>query len=130
MQAITFPGNGTVALREFEEPRPGHGEVVVKIRASGMCGSDMHFYHGNFEFDRSVIQGHEPCGEVHAVGAGVSAAQAKPGQRVMIHHYFGCGTCRRCRAGWPQMCETAPGRTMAVHVNGGHAPYAVVSRTP
>ncbi|WP_371820871.1 alcohol dehydrogenase catalytic domain-containing protein [Tsukamurella sp. PLM1] len=129
MQGITFRGDGTVELKEFAEPRPGHGEVVVKIRASGMCGSDLHFYHGNFEFDHSVVQGHEPCGEVYAVGEGVSEAQAMPGDRVMIHHYFGCGTCRRCRAGWPQMCETAPGKTMSIHVNGGHAPYALVPVT-
>ncbi|MET8811698.1 alcohol dehydrogenase catalytic domain-containing protein [Streptomyces sp. NPDC004549] len=126
MKGITFAGDGTAALTDFPEPEPGLGEVVVKIRASGMCGSDLHFLHGNFDFDHSVIQGHEPCGEVYAVGEGVTPAQASPGDRVMIHHYFGCGTCRRCRAGWPQMCETAPGRTMAVHVNGGHAPYAVV----
>ncbi|MFG2442679.1 alcohol dehydrogenase catalytic domain-containing protein [Nocardia fluminea] len=126
MKGIVFPGNGTTVLKDFHDPEPGHGEVVVKIRASGMCGSDLHFYHGAFDFDRSVIQGHEPCGEVYSVGAGVDAAQAAVGDRVMIHHYFGCGTCRRCRAGWPQMCETAPGKTMAVHVNGGHAAFTVV----
>ncbi|PKV98597.1 alcohol dehydrogenase catalytic domain-containing protein [Nocardia fluminea] len=126
MKGIVFPGNGTTVLEDFPDPEPGHGEVVVKIRASGMCGSDLHFYHGAFDFDRSVIQGHEPCGEVYAVGAGVDPAQATVGDRVMIHHYFGCGTCRRCRAGWPQMCETTPGKTMAVHVNGGHAAFTVV----
>ena len=126
MKGVTFPGDGTVALKDFPTPRPGHGQVTVKIRASGMCGSDLHFYHGNFDFDRSVIQGHEPCGEVYAVGPGVTETQAKPGDRVMIHHYFGCGTCRRCRTGWPQMCETAPGKTMAIHVDGGHAEFAVV----
>ncbi|NEW26616.1 alcohol dehydrogenase catalytic domain-containing protein [Nocardia cyriacigeorgica] len=126
MKGVVFPGDGTTALRDFPEPEPGPGEVVVKIRASGMCGSDLHFYHGAFDFDHSVIQGHEPCGEVHAVGAGVEPAQAAVGDRVMIHHYFGCRTCRRCRAGWPQMCETAAGKTMAVHVHGGHAPFALV----
>jgi threonine dehydrogenase-like Zn-dependent dehydrogenase len=126
MKGVIFPGDGTVEVEEFPEPVAGPGEVVVAIRASGMCGSDLHFYHGNFEFDHSVIQGHEPCGVIDSVGEGVSEAAAKPGDRVMLHHYWGCGTCRRCRAGWPQMCETAPGTTMAVHVHGGHAPYAVV----
>lgn len=126
MKGVVFPGDGTTLVKDFPDPEPGYGEVVVRTRASGMCGSDLHFYHGAFEFDRSVIQGHEPCGEVYAVGAGVDEAQAKVGDRVMIHHYIGCGTCRRCRAGWPQMCETAPGKTMAIHVDGGHAPYIVV----
>jgi threonine dehydrogenase-like Zn-dependent dehydrogenase len=129
MKGIVFPGNGTTIVKDFAEPEPGLGEVKVKIRASGMCGSDLHFYHGKFDFDRSVIQGHEPCGVVHSVGEGVSASAAKAGDRVMIHHYWGCGTCRRCREGWPQMCETAPGKTMAIHVNGGHAQYAVVPAT-
>ncbi|MFD6222287.1 alcohol dehydrogenase catalytic domain-containing protein [Nocardia asteroides] len=126
MKGILFPGNGTTVLKDFPDPEPGYGEVVVKIRASGMCGSDLHFYHGAFDFDHEVIQGHEPCGEVYTVGAGVDPARFAVGDRVMIHHYFGCNTCRRCRAGWPQMCETAPGKTMAVHVNGGHAAFALV----
>ncbi|MFF1553009.1 alcohol dehydrogenase catalytic domain-containing protein [Rhodococcus erythropolis] len=126
MKGIVFPGDGTTVIREFSDPLPGRGEVVVKIRASGMCGSDLHFYHGSFDFDHGVIQGHEPCGVVYAVGEGISESVVAVGDRVMIHHYFGCGVCRRCREGWPQMCETAPGKTMAVHVNGGHAPYAVV----
>lgn len=124
MKGIVFPGDGSVEVREFPEPRLNYGEVLVKIRASGMCGSDLHFYHGNFDFDHSVIVGHEPCGEVFAVGPGVSPEQAKPGDRVMIHHYIGCNICRRCRMGWPQMCETSPAKTMAITINGGHAPYA------
>ncbi|MDV7242661.1 MULTISPECIES: zinc-binding dehydrogenase [Rhodococcus] len=126
MKSILFPGDGTTVLREMPEPTPGPGEVVVKIRASGMCGSDLHFYHGSFDFDHSVIQGHEPCGEIYAIGEGVAPTAATVGDRVMIHHYFGCGMCRRCRAGWPQMCETGQGKTMAVNVHGGHAPFAVV----
>jgi threonine dehydrogenase-like Zn-dependent dehydrogenase len=126
MRGITFPGDGTVEVKEFPVPTPGPGEVVLQNRASGMCGSDLHFYHGNFEFDHSVIQGHEPCGVVHAVGEGVDPNVARVGERKMVHHYWGCGACRRCREGWPQMCETRPATTLAVHVNGGHAPYLVV----
>jgi threonine dehydrogenase-like Zn-dependent dehydrogenase len=126
MQGIIFPGDGTTVVKDFPNPEPGPGQVVVKVRASGMCGSDLHFYHGNFDYDHSVIQGHEPCGVVHAVGQGLSELAVKVGDRVMIHHYWGCGTCRRCREGWPQMCETSPGITMAMHANGGHAQYAVV----
>lgn len=126
MKGIIFPGDGTVALSEFPEPEPGPGEALVKIRASGMCGSDLHFVHGTFPVGADVIQGHEPCGDVLAVGSGVPEGQVKPGDRVMVHHYYGCGYCRRCREGWPQMCETAPAATMAVHVHGGHAPLAVI----
>ncbi len=126
MQGITFPGDGTVLVKEFPDPVPGVGEVIIQNRASGMCGSDLHFYHGTFPGDRSVVQGHEPCGVVHAVGEGVDPRVAQVGDRVMVHHYWGCGACRRCRQGWPQMCETFPATTLAVHVNGGHAPYLKV----
>ncbi|MFS4108365.1 alcohol dehydrogenase catalytic domain-containing protein [Streptomyces sp. PD-S100-1] len=128
MKGIVFPGDRSAVLKEFPGPVPGPGEVVLRIRASGMCGSDLHFYRGSVDFAAGdgVIQGHEPCGEVHAVGPGVGEAMARVGQRVMVHHYWGCQACRRCRAGWPQMCETAPAKTMAVTAHGGHAPYALV----
>lgn len=131
MKAIVFPGNETAEIRDFPEPVAGPGEVVVRIRASGMCGSDLHFYRGSEAFGdtSSTIQGHEPCGDVHSVGPGVSEAMATVGNRVMIHHYWGCQACRRCRAGWPQMCETFPAYTMAVTAHGGHAPYALVPAT-
>lgn len=127
MQGILFPGDGTVRLEEFPEPTPGSDDVVVEIRASGMCGSELHFYHGNFDFDHSMIQGHEPCGVIHSVGSNVPESLAKPGDRVMIHHYWGCGACRRCHEGWPQMCES-PGaaKTMAIGAHGGHAPLLLV----
>lgn len=128
MKGVVFPGDRTTVLKDFPEPEPGPGEVVVRIRASGMCGSDLHFYRGSVSFaaGESIIQGHEPCGDVHAVGAGVADAVAKVGDRVMIHHYFGCGFCRSCRTGWPQMCETAPAKVMSITAHGGHAPYALV----
>jgi D-arabinose 1-dehydrogenase-like Zn-dependent alcohol dehydrogenase len=52
-----------------------------------------------------VIAGHEPCGIVAAIGPGVSEAQAKIGQRVMVHHYKGCTVCNHCRSGWSQLCQ-------------------------
>ena len=51
-----------------------------------------------------MIAGHEPCGVVVAVGTGVAEKEARVGQRVMDHHYEGCGDCKHCRAGWTQMC--------------------------
>jgi propanol-preferring alcohol dehydrogenase len=127
VQSILFPGDGTVRLEESPEPTPGEGEVVVQVRASGMCGSEMHFYHGNFDFDHSMIQGHEPCGVIHSVGPNVPSSVAKPGDSVMIHHYWGCGSCRRCHEGWAQMCESKEAaKTMAISAHGGHAPLLLV----
>ena len=120
MQGVLFAGSRTVELSEFPEPRPGPGQVVVKIMASGICGSDLRPYRS--ERRSQFITGHEPCGVVHAVGEGVPPEQARVGDRVIVHHYSGCGTCKHCRVGYTQMC-------LHGHVvygfsgHGGNAPY-------
>src|SRR5207248_9716269 len=134
MRGVVFLGNRKLELREFSDPTPGPGEVVVAIKASGMCGSDLHPYRaaGNAAAavgvggrGGPVIGGDEPCGVVHARGEGVTEAQAAIGARVMNHHYKGCGACKHCRLGWQQLCRkgiTVYGMTG----NGAHAPYMVV----
>jgi threonine dehydrogenase-like Zn-dependent dehydrogenase len=119
MRGLVFLGNQEVELREFADPRPGPGEVVIAVRASGMCGSDLRPYQlGQSNF----VTGHEPCGVVAERGPGVTEAQAPTGQRVMVHHYWGCGRCKHCRVGYTQMCVTGA-RTMGFSANGGNAPY-------
>jgi L-iditol 2-dehydrogenase len=108
MRGVVLTGDRGVAIREFEDPRPGPGEVVVQIRASGICGTDLHIYHAPAS-ERAArpptISGHEPCGVVAEVGAGVSEHVARVGDRVMVHHYLGCGVCDQCRIGYPQQCR-------------------------
>ena len=119
MQGLVFPGERRVELREFPDPQPGPGEVVVAIRASGMCGSDLHPYEvGQSKF----VTGHEPCGVVAALGPGVTEQQAPLGLRAMVHHYWGCGMCKQCRIGYTQMCMKGS-RVMGGSANGGNAPY-------
>src|SRR5436309_3558843 len=134
MRGVVFLGGRKLELREFPDPTPGPGEVVVAMKASGMCGSDLHPYRavGNAAAalglggkGEPVIAGHEPCGVVHARGAGVTEAQAPIGARVMNHHYKGCGACKHCRLGWQQLCRkgiTVYGMTG----NGAHAPFMLV----
>jgi threonine dehydrogenase-like Zn-dependent dehydrogenase len=128
MRGIVFLGNRKLEIREFPDPTPGAGEVVLEMKASGMCGSDLHPYRsaGNAAASLGlggggpVIAGHEPCGVVAAVGEGVDRALV--GRRVMNHHYKGCGTCRHCRVGWSQLCRS--GITVyGMTGHGGHAPY-------
>jgi threonine dehydrogenase-like Zn-dependent dehydrogenase len=126
MKGAVFLGDRTVALRDFPEPKPGPGEVVVAIRASGLCGSDLHYYRdrpGSVQTSGRCIGGHEPAGVIHAVGPGVSPEVASVGDRVMVHHYVGCTRCDHCRSGWPQMCSTAPTRVFGTHENGAHARF-------
>jgi D-arabinose 1-dehydrogenase-like Zn-dependent alcohol dehydrogenase len=123
MRGLVFKGNRQVALEDFPEPAPGPGEVLVAMRASGICGSDLNLYR-KANFDRSVVCGHEPCGVVVHRGLDVSDRDAPLGQRVMIHHYRACGRCWLCGMGYTQMCSQA--QVMGTDIDGGHAPYLVV----
>jgi threonine dehydrogenase-like Zn-dependent dehydrogenase len=126
MQGAVFLGDRTVTLRDFPDPQPGPGEVVVAIRASGLCGSDLHYYRersGTAETSGRLIAGHEPVGVICAAGPGVFPDVASVGDRVMIHHYAGCTKCDHCRSGWPQMCTTAPSRVFGINEHGAHAPF-------
>jgi threonine dehydrogenase-like Zn-dependent dehydrogenase len=123
MRGVVFKGERVVALEEFADPTPGPGEVVVAIRASGMCGSDMAAYQNPKPATApSVICGHEPCGVVAELGADVTNSGLIRDQRVLIHHYKGCGTCKHCRIGYTQMCMTGA-RVMGSTMHGGNAPY-------
>src|SRR6266568_3890795 len=127
MQGLVFLGDRRVAVQQFADPVPGQGEVVVAIRASGMCGSDLPGYVASSsgtpsEPAQRIIKGHEPCGVVAERGPGVTESQAPIGQRVMVHHYRGCGACKHCRAGYTQMCARGA-QVMGHHTHGGHADY-------
>src|ERR1700734_272408 len=133
MRGVTFLGERKLQLMEFPDPAPGPHDVVVEIKASGVCGSDLKFYRatggaaslGLGKVSGPVIAGHEPCGVVAALGGAVDARTARIGDRVMVHHYAGCGTCPHCRTGWSQMC--ANGSTVyGATGHGAHAPYMKV----
>ncbi len=134
MRGIVFTGNRQLELREFPDPTPGPGEVVLEIKASGMCGSDLKFYRADGNETASlglggsgkkVIAGHEPCGVIAAVGPGVSETEGRVGQRVMNHHYTGCGRCKHCRVGWSQLCKAGI-TVFGATGDGAHAKYMKV----
>ena len=132
MKGVVFTGNRGLKLADFPDPSVGPREVVLEIKASGMCGSDLHIYRATgsqtalgFQAASPVVAGHEPCGVVAEVGEGVNPNEAKIGARVMVHHYSGCGLCPHCRTGWSQMC--VEGCTVyGITGHGGHAPYIKV----
>ena len=115
MRGIVFLGDRRAEVRDFPDPEPGFGEVVVRMMAAGLCGSDLHAYRqpaaervGNL-----TIPGHEPSGVVEEVGPGV--ARVRPGDRVSVFHYRGCGHCRHCRAGYLQWCPDRQGYGGPIH---------------
>jgi threonine dehydrogenase-like Zn-dependent dehydrogenase len=136
MRGVVFPGDRVVAYLEVPDPTPGPLDVVVEMRASGMCGSDLQNYRRPLDqpaympslIGRPPIAGHEPAGIVCAVGSAVPSRQARLGQRVMVHHYQGCTNCNHCRSGWQQLCQNAKPMVNVYGNNddGGHAPYLKV----
>lgn len=133
MIGVTFRGNSKVEVENFPDPDPGPGEVVLKIAASGICGSDLHIFKaqpgpGGYASMNpagdAVIAGHEPCGVVVARGPGVTEAHAPTGARAICFHYAGCGHCTYCWDGRPQLCDETIGFGGTGH--GGHAEYLVV----
>jgi threonine dehydrogenase-like Zn-dependent dehydrogenase len=131
MKGLVFRGNRKLELLDFPDPTPGPGEVVLEIKASGMCGSDLKFYRaadataalGLGAISGPLIAGHEPCGVVAAVGPDVSPKQARIGQRVMQHHYRGCGACDHCNTGWMQLCVDGVAEVYGATGHGAHARY-------
>ena len=126
MRGVVFLGDRELELREFPDPEPGPREVIVQMKASGMCGSDLNTYRLSREERQRRpyhIAGHEPCGVVAARGAGVGDDEARIGERVMVHHYSGCGRCRNCRIGYTQMCLHGSKVYGGNSADGGHAPY-------
>ena len=127
MRGMLFLGDKRVALREFPTPSgPAGRQVVVRMRASGLCGSDLSSYRnapGNLGIRAHIIAGHEPCGEVVEVGP--EARNVRVGDRVMVYHYAGCGRCAQCLSGWWHMCihgEVIYG----AQAHGGFADYQLV----
>jgi D-arabinose 1-dehydrogenase-like Zn-dependent alcohol dehydrogenase len=135
MRGVAFTGDRSLDFISVDDPTPGPAEVVLEIKASGLCGSDLKFYRapksgglaalGFKGAGTPVIAGHEPCGVVAALGTGVDRKAWNIGDRVMVHHYHGCDVCAHCRTGWSQMCVDGA-VVYGITGHGGHAPYMKV----
>ncbi len=121
MRASIVPSaNSAWVLDEVPTPEPGPNEVLIKVRASGLCYTDVHQTRGEFPVQFPRTLGHEPVGEVVAIGAGVTAR--KVGDRVGVPWVqSSCGRCEWCLRSKPMFCAFALGTGM--HLSGGHAEY-------
>ena len=126
MKGVVLPGARKVEFCDVPVPEPGFGQVLVKMKASSICGSDIraiyreHLGHGP-EAYQGVIAGHEPCGQIVKIGPGVQ--RYKAGDRVMFYHISGCGVCRDCREGYMISCTSPVRAAYGWQRNGGHADY-------
>ena len=109
MTGAYLPGDSTAVLREVAVPEPGHGEVLIRMKASTICGSDIRcIYHQHLgkgpEGYQDVIAGHEPSGQIVKTGPGCRRFAA--GGRVIVYHISGCGLCNDCRRGYMISCTS------------------------
>jgi len=113
-----------LVIEEVTVPRPGPGQVLVRIEASGVCHTDLHAAHGDWPVKPNppFIPGHEGVG--HVVGVGTGVRHVKEGDRVGIPWlYSACGHCPHCLGGWETLCESQ--QNTGYSVNGGFARYTV-----
>lgn len=111
-------------LREVPIPEPGWGEVLVRVRACGVCHTDLHTVHGDWpdKPDLPRIPGHESVGEVVGIGPGVDRHEV--GDRVGVPWlHEACGRCEQCMSGWETLCEKQ--KRSGYDVDGGFAEYVV-----
>jgi 6-hydroxycyclohex-1-ene-1-carbonyl-CoA dehydrogenase len=122
MRALLLELPGKVSLQEVGQPRPGRGEILVRVAACGVCHTDLHYIdHGVPTFKSPVILGHEISGTV--AGCGPEVAKFREGDRVLLPAVFTCGGCRHCRTGRENICEQM--KMLGNHLDGGFAEYVV-----
>jgi len=106
MRAVTFQEPGRVAIEERPDPEPVNpDDAVIRVDASGICGSDLHIYHGRVQIEQGFTLGHEYVGTVVAAGDAVTTVSA--GDRVLGTFHTACGICFFCREGVFQKCDEA-----------------------
>src|SRR5438094_716636 len=118
MRAAFCRGVGRLVVEDVPRPTPAPGEVVVRVRNCGICGSDLHWYHDQMMIP-SVCPGHEIAGEVADVGDGVTALES--GDPVALEGIASCGACRYCLAGDYQRCPAIG--FVGLTIPGGFAEY-------
>jgi L-iditol 2-dehydrogenase len=117
MKAAYCTEPGRFEMRELEQPVPGAGEAIIRVRSCGICGSDLHFFQGALP-PPSVCPGHEISGEVVDVGDGT---RVRCGDRVAVEPLVVCRECSYCRTGNYQLCERY--RVLGMMLDGGFAEY-------
>jgi L-iditol 2-dehydrogenase len=124
MKAAMFQAKGKISLIEREQPCPSNGEVLVKVKSCGICGTDQHIFHGqpgSAAVTPPLVLGHELSGEIIEVGPNVSL---NVGDRVSIDPNIYCGNCAYCRSGRVHLCDNL--EAIGVTRDGGMAEQCVV----
>jgi threonine dehydrogenase-like Zn-dependent dehydrogenase len=132
VKAVFFPGDREAIVKDVADPKPDRGQALIRMKASGICGSDLGFLYRLSKEERSkpslgialspdVIPGHEACGVVEELGPGVR--HIREGDRVIVYHTRGCGRCKYCRSGFPIHCALK--KAYGFDIDGGFADLIV-----
>jgi L-iditol 2-dehydrogenase len=125
MKAAVFLGPGNIEVREVPEPEAGPGEVVIRVGACAICGTDVRiFQFGHHHVKPPQITGHEIAGEIVAVGEGVEGYRV--GDKVAVVTVISCGRCRYCRRGLQNLCPEQ--KYIGYHYPGGFAEFMKMPR--
>ncbi len=125
MKAAVIYSPGDVRVIDIDIPKPNTGEVLIKVKACGVCGTEYTLFKGGYYANYPVVLGHEYAGEIAEVGPEVH--NLKPGDRVMVDPNIVCHRCDFCRMGSEHLCENL--LTIGIHINGGNAEYSLVPET-
>ena len=122
MKAVVMYSPGDTKIIDMEKPKPQKGEVLIKVKESGVCGTDYMLYKGKYYANFPIIFGHEYSGEIAEIGEEVQ--QLKVGDKVTVDPNIVCHNCYFCRIGQEHLCENLI--TLGIHKNGGFAEYSTV----
>ncbi len=119
MKALVFEGKEKLALRSLAKPVIQADEVLLRIKSVGLCGTDLHIYHGGMKVPQDAVLGHEFSGVIEEMGKNVS--HLRVGDPVVAEHVVTCGKCSYCSRGKPNLCVVA--EVIGVHRPGALAEY-------
>lgn len=122
LKALVYLKPGDIQVTDRPEPIPQPGEVLIRVAAAGLCGTDRHIADGSYHGTADIVLGHELAGVVAGVGEGVGHMSV--GTAVCVDPNLACHSCAQCRSGKPHMCTNA--QAVGVTRNGGLAPYVAV----
>ncbi len=122
MQSVRLRATNKIALCDIPKPTPGPDDLLIRVEACGICGTDRHLFKGEFPCTPPVTLGHEYSGIIEATGANVTGFAI--GERITADPNISCGTCPQCRLGRVNLCQNLV--ALGIHRDGGFAEYALV----
>ncbi len=125
MRALVFRGKDDIRLEDVPIPRPGYGEVVIRVTLTTICGTDLHIVRGEYPVKPGLVIGHEPVGVIHEIGPGVTGYSV--GERVLVGAITPCGQCNYCLSGnWSQCGGLLGGWKFGNTINGAQSEFLTV----